>query len=449
MTGVQREIDRISQNIQNTYAVLNALGADMPSVQNSDNLAQTAGSTKAVLYSAQSLTDAQKTQARENIGAVTPHIGDNGNWYIGDTDTGKPSVLTASGKIQYVKKSNITDGYFWWVNGGLPYKYKYNNYSVVEPITLPAGTYCLSAVSHAYSKVVDSSGTVKEITEYSSGATSSTGTFVLTLTETSTLYLAYYHPTGTAYDADQVTEYTPYVVNGSEPLADGEYFEGEDTLSLEKMLNYDIFDLAYIKNGALVANDRNVTSGQQGDYTGVKMGANVKKLMCKARFPASAYAKVALVTTKYGSSLIGDITRGSVHLVFGNNHCSVGVYKTADKLTELLGISYTIQENAEVSFGFEVDEATNTLTVYLPTGATRTVTDASISSLNGQYAIWEHYINTESAGEFAFCKMTKLWCKDINGEILDDNLKRLDGAIGVAPTGQVYRQFNSNSHEFS
>ena len=22
---------------------------------------------------------------------ITPHIGDNGNWYLGDTDTGKPS----------------------------------------------------------------------------------------------------------------------------------------------------------------------------------------------------------------------------------------------------------------------------------------------------------------------------------------------------------------------
>jgi hypothetical protein len=358
--------------------------------------------------------------------------------------------LKSTNKIQYIKKANITDGYFWWVDGGLPYKFKYSNYSVVEPLTLPAGTYCLSAVSHAYCKVVDSSGNVKSLTDFAPGATSSSGTFVLTLMETSTVYLAYYHPTtGTAVDTDQVTEYTPYAVSGTEPLADGEYFEGEKSISLEQMLNYDIFDLAYIKNGALVANDRKISAGMQGDYTGVKMGANVKKLMCKARFPASPYAKVALVATDYGSSLIGDIARGSVHLVFGNNHCSIGVYKTVDKLTELLGISYTIQENAEVSFGFEIEESTNTLTVYLPTGATRTVTDASISTLNGQYAIWEHFINTDAAGEFAFCKMTKLWCKDTNGEILDDNLKRLDGAIGVAPTGQVYLQFNSNSHEFS
>ena len=27
----------------------------------------------------------------ESNGGITPHIGDNGNWYIGSTDTGKPS----------------------------------------------------------------------------------------------------------------------------------------------------------------------------------------------------------------------------------------------------------------------------------------------------------------------------------------------------------------------
>lgn len=66
--SVQSQIDRINQNVVNTYAVLNAFGADMPSVQNSDNLAQTAGSVKAVLYSEQSLTPEQQARARQNIG---------------------------------------------------------------------------------------------------------------------------------------------------------------------------------------------------------------------------------------------------------------------------------------------------------------------------------------------------------------------------------------------
>lgn len=69
--SVQTQIDRINQNVANTYAVLQALGADLPAQQNSDNLAQTAGTTKAVLYSPQILTDAQKAQARTNIGVDT------------------------------------------------------------------------------------------------------------------------------------------------------------------------------------------------------------------------------------------------------------------------------------------------------------------------------------------------------------------------------------------
>lgn len=68
--SVQTEIDRITQNVASTYAVLEALGADMPEEQTSENLAATAGSAKAVLYSEQTLTEDQKTQARQNIGAA-------------------------------------------------------------------------------------------------------------------------------------------------------------------------------------------------------------------------------------------------------------------------------------------------------------------------------------------------------------------------------------------
>lgn len=67
--SVQNEIDRITQNVQSTYAVLAGLGADMPAAQTSDNLAETAGTTKAILYSEQALTEEQKAQARTNVGA--------------------------------------------------------------------------------------------------------------------------------------------------------------------------------------------------------------------------------------------------------------------------------------------------------------------------------------------------------------------------------------------
>lgn len=74
--SVSNEIDRITQNIANTYAVLSALGADIPDEQTSDNLPSTAGTAKAVLYSDQNLTDEQKEQARANIGAPGVYFGD-------------------------------------------------------------------------------------------------------------------------------------------------------------------------------------------------------------------------------------------------------------------------------------------------------------------------------------------------------------------------------------
>lgn len=68
--SVKSEMDRITQNVANTYAALEALGADMPQEQNSDNLSATAGTAKVVLYKEQTLTDTEKAQARANIGAA-------------------------------------------------------------------------------------------------------------------------------------------------------------------------------------------------------------------------------------------------------------------------------------------------------------------------------------------------------------------------------------------
>lgn len=69
--SIESQVERINQNIANTYNVLAEAGATMPANANSDNLAETAASISAVLYGKeQSLTEAQKAQARENIGAV-------------------------------------------------------------------------------------------------------------------------------------------------------------------------------------------------------------------------------------------------------------------------------------------------------------------------------------------------------------------------------------------
>ena len=68
--SIQSEIDRIENNIAATYAELEEQGATMPSARNSTNLAATAATTKTVKYIAQTLTAAEKEQARENINAA-------------------------------------------------------------------------------------------------------------------------------------------------------------------------------------------------------------------------------------------------------------------------------------------------------------------------------------------------------------------------------------------
>ena len=79
--SIQGEIDRINQNIANTYSVLSEAGAVAPAAANSDNLPGTAASISAVLYGkAQTLSEEQKEQARNNIGALgSGEMGDISN----------------------------------------------------------------------------------------------------------------------------------------------------------------------------------------------------------------------------------------------------------------------------------------------------------------------------------------------------------------------------------
>lgn len=98
--SVQMQIDRISANISQTYSVLSDAGADIPETANSDNLPDTARSIKAVLYDrTQNLTDEQKAQARENIGAQPA-----GNYAL-KTDIPSVPVQSVNGKTGAVQLS--------------------------------------------------------------------------------------------------------------------------------------------------------------------------------------------------------------------------------------------------------------------------------------------------------------------------------------------------------
>lgn len=97
--SVQNEIDRINNNISNTYATLNEAGATMPVTRNSNNLSATAASISAVLFNkAQNLTEAQQQQARDNIGveAVEGPQGPRGTGILKVT-TAPSSYTTATG----------------------------------------------------------------------------------------------------------------------------------------------------------------------------------------------------------------------------------------------------------------------------------------------------------------------------------------------------------------
>lgn len=68
--SIQSEIDRISQNVVNTYSVLEDAGAVMPASLTTQNLPDTAASIQAVLFKEQTLTKEQKVQARNNLGII-------------------------------------------------------------------------------------------------------------------------------------------------------------------------------------------------------------------------------------------------------------------------------------------------------------------------------------------------------------------------------------------
>lgn len=89
--SIQSEIDRIEQAVSDTYDVLEAEGAAMPGARTVANLAATAADIKAVQYGkAQSLSDAEKQQARANIGAGTSDFSGSYNDL-----TNKPTIPSA------------------------------------------------------------------------------------------------------------------------------------------------------------------------------------------------------------------------------------------------------------------------------------------------------------------------------------------------------------------
>ena len=118
--SIQTQIDRITQNVSNTYSVLSDMGATIPEEQNTDNLPGTAANITAVLYGkAQSLTDEQKAQAKANIGLEGDYISSSD---LAEAITDALSEAKASGEFKgekgdpgvsgvYVGPGDMPEGY--------------------------------------------------------------------------------------------------------------------------------------------------------------------------------------------------------------------------------------------------------------------------------------------------------------------------------------------------
>ncbi len=107
--SIQTEIERIRSNVDNTYNTISEYGADMPQTRNSDSLPGTAASIKAVLFGKeQQLTDEQKAQARQNIGAAA--VGEGGGGVSSWNDlTDKPTVISGGDTLTW---DGNTDGLY-------------------------------------------------------------------------------------------------------------------------------------------------------------------------------------------------------------------------------------------------------------------------------------------------------------------------------------------------
>ena len=210
------------------------------------------------------------------------------------------------------------------------------------------------------------------------------------------------------------------------------------------MANYSIFDQAYIKGSELVANRITPTSGNAiAHYTAVKMTNNVISVKAKIKF--YGYAFSTFIAEPNGMTKVTDVTKKSIHINISRTKYYIGYFNGYNLTNIKTGDMSGVEEGSEKTVGFDLDISTNTITVYLPNGETITDTNEVWASVTGAYAMWEHYIDVTSQ-DFTCNHFTKLWAKDSEGNVLCDDLKRFDGAIGTSPQGYVYEQFtNLNS----
>ena len=277
-----------------------------------------------------------------------------------------------------------------------------------------------------------------------------------TFTATTPYIIMWYPLTATYIQVENgvvKTDYEPYrlIKKINELLVVKNHSLGaiEDCAVLLK--DYTMYDQAYIRNNMLVSNNDHIGIGSGNGivakYTCVDMGETLKTIKCKARFYANG-GSVALVIGKVKYMKSADVSKGAIHIVFTpsngtSGQCYISYFKDGTNI----GIATksfekcVVDGSVEYEFGFTLNG--NDLTVYMPDGTTQTFTDPDYQTVNGRYVFWEHYTNGVTETNDNHARLSHFYAECVDGTILMDDFLRADGAIGIAPTGQVYWQFRN------
>ena len=270
-------------------------------------------------------------------------------------------------------------------------------------------------------------------------------------------YMIMWYPVTSTYiqaeEGEQKTEYEEYIEYIE--LDENIYIKGNLLLEIINSKNIDIsvFEQSYIYNQRLVANNDHIgeggASGVLAKYICADMGETLKEIKCKAIFNDNL-GSVALVmgNTKYMKS--SDISNGAIHIVFQpsngtSGQCYISYFKDGDNtIIETKSFNQCDTDGiTEYSFGLRLED--NVLTVYFPDGTEKQYVNEELQSVNGRYALWEQYSSGADGVKNINAVLTKLFAVGVNGAVLMDDFKRNDGAIGNAPTGQVYWQFRNGA----
>ena len=396
------------------------------------------------------------TDVGEELTALNSDITNTRNGALMDFSSIEPYHTSFIDSIyQFCDNDNVVTGELWDYNFTTHQMYIVNNqsYARLPAFYLPKGDYTipLTYISSGQTFLVDENGVEKFSTRFGV-----TGTFRgdFTLSKDTQIYIT----TGQSHFWVLLVNKNDQMATYNESYKSRGYYCAElknvkiDGSNIENLPNENtvLYEQAFIKNGELTCNNDHLNaSGSVAKYTSVDMESAIKKVMCRGKFRTlSTNDNITLIATQLKTLLnVQDIVQKSIHIIFSGTTCYVDTFSQGNRTTHAT-YTYTILANTEYEFGWALSG--NTLTVYLPNGEQKTVTNSAFSDANGRYLIFEHFSysttpTTPVTDEFGQPVITGIYCTCADGLPLRDNFKRPGGLPLVATTGHVYRQFRNGA----